>query len=86
MREIKFRGVTTKGETVYGDLEHFEGNIYINDMRVNPETVAQFCGVDENDTEIFEGDAVVAYGKDYEVRLVPKYGLFYNLKCCIKKI
>ena len=86
MRKIKFRGVTFKGETVYGDLTHFEGDIFIDDFKVQPETVRQLCGYDMADDEIYEGDTVVAYGKEYTVHLTPNYGLFKNLKRCIKKI
>ena len=85
MRNIKFRGTTPEGEIVYGDLTHHNGNIFIDDKRVNPDSVAQLVGLDFNGDEIYEGDTVTAYGKEYPVKLSPKYGLFYNLKYAVKK-
>ena len=85
MREIKFRGVTPKGETVYGDLSNFDTDIYINDRRVLSESVEQFAGYDENDDEIYEGDIVVAHGKEYKVKIDFCYGAFHDLKRCHKK-
>lgn len=85
MRTIKFRGVTPDALTVYGDLTHFNGNTFIDDKRVEPETVTQLCGYDSNDNEVYEGDFVIAHGKEYPVSLVPKYSQFHNLKYCTKK-
>lgn len=65
MRKIKFRGVHN-GKFVFGDLLQRGGNCFISEQtydnpikmwRVYPESVAQFIGVDETGTEIYEGDA-----------------------------
>lgn len=88
MREIKFRGRTPKGEIVIGDLTHCKGHVFIDDTRVDPDSVAQFCGFDSDGNEVFEGDKVIAlnyYNKEYAVELVPMYGLFKNLDHCRKK-
>mgnify|MGYP006988848479 CR=1 FL=1 len=85
MREIKFRGLTQRGVIVYGDLTHSNGDIFIDDYRVLPESVQQLCGRDENDDEVYEGDVVINHGTKYTVKLAPKYGLFYNLKSARKE-
>ena len=64
MREIKFRGRTTTGEWVYGDLctnyENEPDSVYIIDAectyhKVDPATVGQFTGLlDKNGREIYE--------------------------------
>lgn len=56
MREIKFRGTTPSGETVFGDLSHERGHVFINDRRVKPDTVAQLVSFDDTGDEIYEGD------------------------------
>lgn len=83
MREIKFRGVTPKGEVVFGDLTHDGENVFVGDSRVV--SYSQLCGHDMSDDEVYEGDTVIAHGKEYSVKLVPNYGLFKNLKSCILK-
>lgn len=85
MREIKFRGRTPQGRLVFGDLAHQNDSIYIDRFKVIPSSLAQFGGVDSEGNEIYEGDTVIAHDKEYTVQLVPKYGLFYDLKHCKKK-
>ena len=73
MRAIRFRGKSKRtGEWLYGDLvRNVEGaiaivppfeittNNYCDRYEVEPETVGQFTGyVDENGTDIYEGDIV----------------------------
>ena len=84
MREIKFRGKkASTGEIIYGGLSFHNGQPFIDDFRV--ESYQQFCGCDSNGDEVYEGDIVIARDKEYTVRLVPKYGLFYDLKFARKK-
>lgn len=68
MREIKFRGMTSKG-WLYGDLIHNRGKVYIapvgeiyhesvpEDFEVDENSIGQFTGLcDKNNKEIYEGD------------------------------
>lgn len=72
MRKIKFRGTTPSGETVYGDLTHERGHAFINDRRVKPDTVAQFCGFDDTGDEIYEGDQFTdSHGNKLVAVLIP---------------
>lgn len=73
MREIKFRGVTKKGTTVVGDLmpiRIFDGGISAWEITTiatpekrsrtyRVEKFAQFCGVDSEGEEVFEGDILL---------------------------
>ena len=70
-REIKFRGKTSEGQIVYGDLVHLEIYHYpfgsgshskqsafaINDEIV--EEFGQLCSVDKNGHEVYEGDVLI---------------------------
>ena len=85
MREIKFRGVTPKSEVVFGDLTHDGENVFIGEKRVNPCSVDQFAGYDENGDEVFENDTVIAYGNDYKVKIDFCYGIFHDIKRARKK-
>ncbi len=61
---IKFRGKRlSDGQTIYGYYHERGGDAYIDDWRVDPDTVAQLCGYDRNGDEVYEGDAVVVDGK-----------------------
>lgn len=59
MRIIKFRGTTLEGSTIYGDLTHHNGHIFVGGYRVTPESVVQLVGYDESGGEIYEGDTVL---------------------------
>ena len=95
MREIKFRGTAATGLKVYGSLVercYSTGILYYqivdkrgNEYSVDKESISQFCGYDSEGNEIYEGDEVIADGKTYTVALKPEYGLFGDLKFCVKK-
>lgn len=81
MRQIKFRGHAISDscgvsvdKIVYGDLIHEWNKLCILDedddgdiYEVDPESVAQFVGVDSNGNEIYEGDIVVLNSPDYHI-------------------
>lgn len=61
---IKFRGVRlSDGQTIYGYYHERGADAYIDDWRVDFDTVAQFCGYDRNGNEVYEGDRVLVDGK-----------------------
>lgn len=76
MREIKFRGKRIfDGSWAYGDMLHNSSNVpawimeshnpnsvYIN---IDPETVGQFTGSRQNDTDFYEGDIMSFTVFDY---------------------
>ena len=85
--KIKFRGVTTDGTTVYGDLIRKKGlrakeiwQIVSNSayFYVKPESVAQLVGYDSKGKEIYTGDTLIFDDKEYTV---PQYEppRFYSL-------
>ena len=61
MKKIKFRGVSKCDYLpVFGDLEHYNNQVYIDDYAVYPDSVAQFVGYDKNGAEVYEGDDVIS--------------------------
>lgn len=65
MRQIKFRGMTRRGQLVYGDLIHeFAGSVRIqtadgDNYYVDAESVAQLVGFDNRGEEVYEGDVLI---------------------------
>lgn len=58
---IKFRGVDTAGNYVYGGINEAGNGIIINNLPilVEPESVSQLVGYDRNGEEVYEGDTVI---------------------------
>ncbi len=68
MKKIKFRGKDIQtGKFIYGDLNHYRNNIFVDDVRVDPETVAQFVCYDASGEEIYEGDKLIDAEDGYPV-------------------
>ena len=64
-REIKFRGETTRGQLVYGDLlrQHAKTLIYDGAYnQVKPDSVCQLIAIDNNNHEVYEHDALYYLG------------------------
>lgn len=64
MRTIKFRGVDTSGELIYGNYSQYSRDeCAISDGKrlafVKPETVAQLVGFDKDGKEVYEGDRLI---------------------------
>lgn len=75
MRQIKFRGISTKtGKFVYGyyvpqcPMSSFPGIVDGNDLihEVKHDSIAQLVGYDKDGQEVYEGDTVYLGGKDYK--------------------
>lgn len=73
MREIKFKGTTPEGDIVYGDLTHYNGHCFIADKRVDPDSVKQFAGTDENGVDLYEGDSRRLHGRIFRVAVLPYF-------------
>ena len=70
MREIEFRGHTSHGQLIFGDLIHVELRNYFpngtNTSQIVPsingqivEDYAQLVGRDKNNQKVFEGDILI---------------------------
>lgn len=65
MRQIKFRGYFPSSKVAYyGDLIHVGGRTFITQgdngrVEVDPDSVAQFVGLDSNGREVYEGDITI---------------------------
>jgi uncharacterized phage protein (TIGR01671 family) len=101
MRTIKFRGKTSDGEWLYGDLTTALGwsaepsiiEENSHNEHVTPESVGQFIGLTDKDgREIYEGDIITIGGKYPKlIRYLDEFAGFClanteDLKICWKNI
>lgn len=80
MKIIKFRGKTTDGKILFGDVKNFANEIYMFDAEADVwrevKKVAQFVGFDANGKEIYEGDICL---NRYHVEEVAKLTADFNV-------
>ena len=76
MRQIKFRGRDSRGNVFFGCYD--ESTATIDDFEyaachvVEPESVAQFVGLDADGNEVYEGDILIdEQGLEWEAQLRP---------------
>lgn len=84
MREIKFRGKTTKGKWMYGDFIHQDKFNYAMIKQdnytacVDEDTVGQYTDLkDKKGAEIYEGDIVKDYFYEKTAEIVYFEGAFW---------
>jgi uncharacterized phage protein (TIGR01671 family) len=88
-------GKEVRGEWLFGDLVHFEGNVLIcpnTDGKVGyikcdvlPETVGEFTGLhDKNDKKIYEGDVLKQSGY-WDFEIVWDYGFIVTSHDYVRK-
>lgn len=64
MSMINFRGTRlSDGQTIFGFYHERAADAYIDDWRVDPDSVAQLCGYDRNGDELYDGDRVLVDSK-----------------------
>ena len=81
MREIKFRGVRlSDGQTIYGYYHVQKGAAYIDEWRVDSETVGQYAFT-ENGKEYYSGDTLRRNGgRIYQVEVLPYFREIFSDK------
>lgn len=96
-RQIKFRGKVPAsdkiygGQVVFGSLVDYGEDVgyrfWINPIKgernypVEPESIAQLCGYDDDGKEVYEGDTVIdGGGTEYTVRF---YAMGVNDEDCV---
>ena len=90
MKQIKFRGKTSEGKFVYGDLIHIAGDAYIKSNKggwivdpVDEFSVTQLVGYDSDDKEVYEDDILISKdGWEWTAELSPQAEMFFNGDVC----
>ncbi len=86
MQTIKFRGKSLNTEKwVYGDLRQSGKRKFI-EYEVNPETVCQFIGIENEGIELYEHDLVECAGILCEIVYNDKIGAFVLLEVLTQNI
>lgn len=78
--EIKFRGKRmSDGKLIYGYYHVRGGDAYIDDWRVEPDSVAQFLDYDASGDEVYEGDKLTdLFAEDGEVLTARRDAFAYS--------